>query len=186
MWGNKKAEPDSPPAAIPASSKAPETNTKPTSATVEGKVMSTDAVRPVAAAPAGSTARLGASLHIKGEISGNEDLQVDGTVEGLIQLDDRKLTVGASAKVTADLVAREVVVYGSVKGNLRARDRIEIKKDGSVIGDLTTARIMIEDGAYFKGAIEIDRKGSEASGGHEKPAFVKAATAAVQTSKASS
>lgn len=186
MWGNKKTEPDSPPAAIPASSKAPETNTKPTSATVEGKVMSTDAVRPVAAAPAGSTARLGASLHIKGEISGNEDLQVDGTVEGLIQLDDRKLTVGASAKVTADLVAREVVVYGSVKGNLRARDRIEIKKDGSVIGDLTTARIMIEDGAYFKGAIEIDRKGSEASSGHEKPAFVKAATAAVQTSKASS
>jgi hypothetical protein len=89
MWGNKKAEPDSPPAAVPVSSKAPETNIKPTSATVEGKVMSTDAVRPVAAAPAGSTARLGASLHIKGEISGNEDLQVDGTVEGLIQLDCR-------------------------------------------------------------------------------------------------
>jgi cytoskeletal protein CcmA (bactofilin family) len=189
MWGNKKAEPASSPTAVPAPSKAPETNTttKPTSATVEGKVMSTDAVRPVAAAPAGSTARLGASLHIKGEISGNEDLQVDGTVEGLIQLDDRKLTVGSSAKVTADLVAREVIVYGSVKGNLRARDRIEIKKDGSVIGDLTTARIMIEDGAYFKGAIEIDRKGEATSSAtHEKPAFVKAATATVQTSKATS
>jgi len=186
MWGNKKAESNSPSAAVPAPPKAPETNiTKPTSATVEGKVMSTDAVRPVAAVPAGSTARLGASLHIKGEISGNEDLQVDGTVEGLIQLDDRKLTVGASAKVTADLVAREVVVYGSVKGNLRARDRIEIKKDGSVIGDLTTARIMIEDGAYFKGAIEIDRKG-EVSSSHEKPAFVKAATATVQSGKVSS
>ena len=186
MWGNKKTESEAPPAVVPALSKAQETNTtKPTSATVEGKVMSTDAVRPVAAAPTGTTARLGASLHIKGEISGNEDLQVDGTVEGLIQLDDRKLTVGASAKVTADLVAREVVVYGSVKGNLRARDRIEIKKDGSVIGDLTTARIMIEDGAYFKGAIEIDRKG-EVSSSHEKPAFVKAATATVQTGKASS
>ncbi len=186
MWGSKK--PDSPPTAVPAPSKAPETNsTKPTSATVEGKVMSTDAARPVAAAPAGSTARLGASLHIKGEITGNEDLQVDGTVEGLIQLDDRKLTVGASAKVSADLVAREVVVYGSVKGNLRARDRIEIKKDGSVIGDLTTSRIMIEDGAYFKGAIEIDRKGEVTStSSQEKPAFVKAASAAVQTSKASS
>ncbi len=112
---------------------------------------------------------------------------MDGTVEGLIQLDDRKLTVGASAKVSADLVAREVVVYGSVKGNLRARDRIEIKKDGSVIGDLTTSRIMIEDGAYFKGAIEIDRKGEVTStSSQEKPAFVKAASAAVQTSKASS
>ena len=96
--------------------------------------MSTDAVRPMATTPAGATARLGASLHIKGEISGNEDLHVDGSVEGLIQLEDRKLTIGASAKVTADLVAREVVVYGSVKGNLRARDRIEIKKDGSVTG----------------------------------------------------
>jgi len=186
MWGSKK--PDSPPTAVPAPSKAPETNsTKPTSATVEGKVMSTDAARPVAAAPAGSTARLGASLHIKGEITGNEDLQVDGTVEGLIQLDDRKLTVGASAKVTADLVAREVVVYGSVKGNLPVRDRIENKKDGSLIGDLTTSRIMIEDGAYFKGAIEIDRKGEVTStSSQEKPAFVKAASAAVQTSKASS
>ena len=105
------------------------------------------------------SARLGATLHVKGEITGNEDLAIDGSVEGLVQLEDRKLTVGASARLTADIIAREVVVYGNVKGNLRARDRIEIKKDGSVIGDLTTARIMIEDGAYFKGSIEIDKAG---------------------------
>jgi cytoskeletal protein CcmA (bactofilin family) len=104
-------------------------------------------------------ARLGSTLHVKGEITGNEDLLIDGSVEGLVQLEDRKLTVGASAKVTADVIAREVVVYGNVKGNLRARDRIEIKKDGSVVGDLTTARISIEDGAYFKGSIEIDKTG---------------------------
>ena len=104
-------------------------------------------------------ARLGSTLHVKGEITGNEDLLIDGSVEGLVKLDDRKLTVGASAKVTADVIAREVVVYGNVKGNLRARDRIEIKKDGSVVGDLTTARISIEDGAYFKGSIEIDKTG---------------------------
>lgn len=115
----------------------------------------------------GATARLGASLHVKGEITGNEDLSIDGTVEGLVHLEERKLTVGASAKVTADIVAREVVVYGNVKGNLRARDRIEIKKDGSVVGDLTTARIMIEDGAYFKGSIEID-KGGDAPGSSDK------------------
>jgi cytoskeletal protein CcmA (bactofilin family) len=107
----------------------------------------------------GGTARLGASLHVKGEITGNEDLAIDGSVEGLVHLEDRKLTVGASARLTADIIAREVVVYGNVKGNLRARDRIEIKKDGSVVGDLTTARIMIEDGAYFKGSIEIDKAG---------------------------
>jgi cytoskeletal protein CcmA (bactofilin family) len=76
--------------------------------------------------------------------------------------------VGASAKVTADIIAREVVVYGNVKGNLRARDRIEIKKDGSVVGDLTTARIMIEDGAYFKGSIEIDKTGDASDGSYEK------------------
>ncbi len=105
------------------------------------------------------TARLGSSLHVKGEITGNEDLAIDGSVEGLVHLEDRRLTIGASARLTADIIAREVVVYGNVKGNLRARDRIEIKKDGSVVGDLTTARIMIEDGAYFKGSIEIDKAG---------------------------
>lgn len=116
----------------------------------------------------GGTARLGGSLHVKGEITGNEDLHIDGSVEGLVQLEDRKLTVGASAKVTADIIAREVVVYGNVKGNLRARDRIEIKKDGSVVGDLTTARIMIEDGAYFKGSIEIDKSGDGGDSSYEK------------------
>ena len=146
--------------------------------------MSTDAMRPLNTTPSGSTARLGASLHVKGEISGNEDLHIDGSVEGLIQLEDRKLTVGASAKLTADLVAREVVVYGSVKGNLRARDRIEIKKDGSVVGDLTTARIMIEDGAYFKGSIEIDRTASGSETDLDKPAYSRAATAPAATTPA--
>jgi cytoskeletal protein CcmA (bactofilin family) len=124
----------------------------------------------------GGAARLGASLHVKGEITGNEDLHIDGTVEGLVHLEDRRLTIGSSAKVTADIIAREVAVFGNVKGNLRARDRIEIKKDGSVVGDLTTARIMIEDGAYFKGSIEIDKTG-DAGGSEndlEKPAYMRA------------
>jgi cytoskeletal protein CcmA (bactofilin family) len=128
----------------------------------------------------GNTARLGSSLHVKGEITGNEDLLIDGTVEGLVQLEDRKLTVGASAKVTADVIAREVVVYGNVKGNLRARDRIEIKKDGSVVGDLTTARISIEDGAYFKGSIEIDKTG-DAADEASKSSFSRANRGAAAT-----
>jgi cytoskeletal protein CcmA (bactofilin family) len=119
---------------------------------------------------------------VKGEITGNEDLAIDGSVEGLVQLEDRKLTIGASARVTADVIAREVVVYGNVKGNLRARDRIEIKKDGSVVGDLTTARIMIEDGAYFKGSIEID-KASDASSSDDldKPSYTRTNRAAATT-----
>ncbi len=108
---------------------------------------------------------------------------IDGSVEGLIQLDERKLTVGATAKLTADIIAREVVVYGSVKGNLRAKDRIEIKKDGSVNGDLTTARISIEDGAYFKGSIEIDKSAEKESHGSafSKPSSQPAATAGPKT-----
>jgi cytoskeletal protein CcmA (bactofilin family) len=116
-----------------------------------------------AAAP-DTTGWLGSSLHVKGDITGTEDLLIDGSVEGLIHLDERKLTVGTTAKLTADINARDVVVYGSVKGNVRATGRIEIKKDGSIIGNLTTAQIMIEDGADFKGSIEIDRSTAEEAG----------------------
>jgi cytoskeletal protein CcmA (bactofilin family) len=176
MWGNKK--PETPQSAQPEPKNFPTNQPpKPAPATWEDKpAMSTDAMRPLGATADRATARLGASLHVKGEISGNEDLLIDGSVEGLIQLDERKLTVGTTAKVTADIIAREVVVYGTVKGNLRAKDRIEIKKDGSVNGDLTTARIMIEDGAYFKGSIEID-KSSEKDTAHN--AFAKSSGAPV-------
>lgn len=194
MWSNKK--PDSPQQQQPQSQSAPVTaetriniTPKPAPATWEGNInMSTDAMRPVGATSDRASARLGASLHVKGEISGNEDLQIDGTVEGLVNLEDRKLIVGAAAKVTADVVAREVVVYGSVKGNLRARDRIEIKKDGSVVGDLTTARIMIEDGAYFKGAIEIEKttdSGRDKDKDVERPAFARAASGPTVAQKSS-
>ncbi len=96
-----------------------------------------------------------AGLRIRGEISGNEDMLVEGLIEGPIQLGDGMLTLGATGKITADVVAREVIVYGKLKGNLTARDRIQIKDVGSVVGDLATARIIIEDGANLKGSIEI-------------------------------
>src|SRR5580704_8418637 len=117
MWGNKK--PETPQAAQPVPS-TPNFSTnqppKPAPAAWEDKpAMSTDAMRPMGATADRATARLGASLHVKGEISGNEDRRIDGSVEGLIQRDERKLTVGTTAKVTADIIAREVVVYGTVK-----------------------------------------------------------------------
>ncbi len=124
--------------------------------------------------PAGAIARLGSSLHVKGEISGNEDLYIEGTVEGLVHLDERKLTVGATAKLTADVIAGQVIVYGSVNGNVRAKGKIEIKKDGSVTGDLTTAQIIIEDGAYFKGSIEIEQSAEK---GGDKNVFLRTASA---------
>ena len=122
---------------------------------------STPASPSVPARPSTAVARnlacLGKSLEIKGTISGDEDMQIDGRVEGPVSLQGQKLTVGGSGQMNSQITAREIVVYGKVNGNLRARDRVEIKKDGSVIGDITTARISIEDGAYFKGRIEIDR-----------------------------
>ena len=122
-----------------------------------------------------------AGLRVKGEISGNEDLLVNGIVECPIQLEEKILTVGPSGKLTANVVAREVIVFGEVKGNLVARDRIQIKKEGSVVGDLTTGRIVIEDGANFKGSIEIVRQTTDAAS--EKPPQSFAATASAADSQ---
>jgi len=102
------------------------------------------------------SARLGASLQIKGQISGTEDLQIDGVVEGPITLRGHGLTVGPTAQLNSEVHAGQAVVYGKIVGNLHARERVDIKKDGSVVGDIDTARISIEDGAHFKGRIEID------------------------------
>jgi cytoskeletal protein CcmA (bactofilin family) len=102
-----------------------------------------------------TTSYLGPGLHIKGEITGNEDLNLDSKVEGLVSIGGFRLTVGPSAHVVADIIAREAVIAGEVSGDISAYDRIEIRKSASVLGDLSTGKIMIEEGAYFKGAIEI-------------------------------
>jgi len=119
------------------------------------------------ARPSAPTARnlscLGASIEVKGRISGDEDLQIDGKVEGPVTLQNHRLIVGRSAQMSSEISAREIVIHGKVTGNLNARDRVEINKDASVMGDLHTSRIMIEDGAYFKGTIEIKRTNSSSS-----------------------
>ena len=178
MWGNDK-KPGTQQVAPPETKNfVSNQNQPPKSAPATWEGTTAMSTSPLGATGDRATARLGSSLHVKGEITGSEDLLIDGSVEGLIQLDERKLTVGATAKLTADIIAREVVVYGTVKGNLRAKDRIEIKKDGSVNGDLTTARIMIEDGAYFKGSIEIDKSAEKDSHGS---AFAKTNAPAAAT-----
>lgn len=110
-----------------------------------------------------SSARLGAGLQIKGHITGSEDLQIDGKVDGPITLRGHELTVGPAAQLNSEIHAGEVVVYGKVVGNVHARDRVDVKTNGSVIGDISTARISIEDGAHFKGRIEIDPTKSQAA-----------------------
>src|SRR5208283_2461807 len=143
---------------------------------------STEAPRAVEPTPDRASGWLGASLRVKGDITGTEDLLIDGTVDGSVQLEGRKLTVGKAAKINADIDAKDVLVYGYVKGNVHAKGRVEIKKDGYIVGNLTTAQIMIEDGADFKGTIEIDRSAKEA----EKNAPARAAAAAAGAGAAAS
>ena len=135
----------------------------PTQETRVPGVPSSSPAAPRPAAPAArSVACLGSTFTIKGEISGEEDLQIDGKVEGPVSLRNHRLTVGSGGQLNSEINAREVVVYGRAVGNIRVRDRVEIKKNGEVVGNITTARLSIEDGAYFKGSIEIERSKSHA------------------------
>ncbi len=98
---------------------------------------------------------IGKSIVIKGEIASSDPLYIDGCVEGLINAPAHRVTIGREGKVRADISAREVVIMGEVCGNLIGGDRVEIRSDGSLMGDLTAHRICIEDGAFLKGAIDV-------------------------------
>jgi cytoskeletal protein CcmA (bactofilin family) len=120
-------------------------------------------VRPVATAAitGGDQATIGKSLIVKGELSGSESLYIDGKVEGTINLPGNRVTVGRNGQVAANILAREIVVLGKVRGNCQAQDRVDIRAEGSLTGDVIAARISIEDGAFFKGGIDIRKAGSE-------------------------
>ncbi len=105
-------------------------------------------------------ATIGKSLVIKGEVTGSESLYIDGRVEGSISLAGNRVTIGRNGVVAANINAREIVVLGKVRGNLTASDRVDIRSDGSLTGDVVAARISIEDGAYFKGGIDIRKGGT--------------------------
>ena len=134
------------------------------------------APRPVATTTA-DQATIGKSLVIKGEVTGSESLYIDGRVEGSINLSGNRVTVGRNGVVSANINAREIVVLGKVRGNLTASDRVDIRSDGSLTGDVVAARISIEDGAFFKGGIDI-RKAGQKPNGEEVKASAEAATAA--------
>src|ERR1700722_8105178 len=139
-----------------------------TAAPMTAPSMSTNTMSPSepAAAPRPVTpttsdqATIGKSLVIKGEVTGSESLYIDGRVEGSINLSGNRVTIGRNGVVAANINAREIVVLGKVRGNLTASDRVDIRSDGSLTGDVVAARISIEDGAFFKGGIDIRKAGS--------------------------
>ena len=118
------------------------------------------AVEPPARAQAPNNAEqatIGKGLFIKGEISGSESLFVDGKIEGSINLPGNRVTVGRNGQVAANIIAREVVILGKIRGNVSATDRVDIRAEGALNGDVAAARISIEDGAFFKGGIDIKK-----------------------------
>jgi len=126
--------------------------------------------RAAAAGLPGDQATIGKSLVVKGELSGSESLYIDGKVEGTINLPGNRVTVGRNGQVAANILAREIVVLGKVRGNCQASDRVDIRSEGSLTGDVIAARISIEDGAFFKGGIDIRKPGGEGKAGEPVPA----------------
>lgn len=147
MWNRKKEE-EAPPQR-PAPSQAP----KPQEPAREGIPMSTMPTRSLDADS--RTASIGKSVSFKGQLFSREDLYFDGEIEGSIEMPEHRLTIGPNGKVNANIKAREIVVLGNINGNVDAGDKIDIRKEARLLGDIRTSRIVIEDGAFFKGSIDI-------------------------------
>jgi cytoskeletal protein CcmA (bactofilin family) len=118
---------------------------------------------------------IGKSVIIKGDLSGSEDLTIEGQVEGKIELRQNVLTIGPNGKIKATIFAKAVVVQGDVQGDITASERVDIRDNGSVDGDLSAPRIAIADGAHFRGSIDMQRQGGKVE--TSKPAEVKPAAA---------
>jgi cytoskeletal protein CcmA (bactofilin family) len=155
MWKSRDDKPATPATPQPA---APSLSTTPVMKETRSMEIpkSTDNFR-------ADVAHIGKSVLIKGELSGSEDLYLDGEVEGNIELRDHSLTIGPNGRVRANIHAKDVVVFGKVDGNVAGNDRVELKRSAVLMGDIATQRIVIEDGAFFKGAIDIKKEGKSES-----------------------
>ena len=149
MW--KPNQPGSP---SQSPSTEPTRPSVPTASSHEQTSTRTSSTSPASPAAA-DQATIGKSLVVKGEVTGSESLYIDGKVEGAINLPGNRVTVGRNGQVSANISAREVVVLGKVRGNINASDRVDIRSEGSLTGDVIAQRISIEDGAFFKGGIDI-------------------------------
>src|SRR6266478_4549785 len=147
MW-NKRKEEEYPPksGSMPSTPANPIKDSAPMSTAPAASHFSTDMRGP---------AVIGKSVMIKGQIFSREDLTIDGEIDGSVELQEHRLAVGPHGQLQAGVKAREIIVLGAIHGNVEASDKIDIRKDAKLVGDIKTARIVIEDGAYFKGSIDI-------------------------------
>ena len=153
MW-KARPEEDNRPTFSPSQPASPATTT-PASATTSSMNLSPKETPKHVPEPRADVGHIGKSVVLRGELTGNEDLYLDGEIDGNINLRDHKLVIGPNAKIKATISARDVVVHGRVEGNINSIERVELKRSCSLTGDVNTQRIVIEDGAFFKGAIDI-------------------------------
>jgi len=162
MWSKRREDelPQQPqrPAGVPAPPAQPTVETQ----RREPQTMSSPSrtFEPETPSTRGGSAALGKNVTVKGQIFAREDLTIDGEVEGTVECQEHRLTIGPNARVQAGLKAREIIIHGSIQGNVDATDKIDIKKEAKLVGDIKTSRIVIEDGAYFKGSIDISKVAS--------------------------
>lgn len=193
MWTTNKRKEDEVPQRLDRPAGVPVSTTTPAEVPRKESInMSTPArpfdTEPVSARGTGPAA-LGKNVTIKGQIFAREDLMIDGEVEGNVECQEHRLTIGPNARVQAGLKAREIIIHGSIQGNVDATDKIDIRKEAKLVGDIKTSRIVIEDGAYFKGSIDISkaaatRPAAQAGGAQPVSTATPAAQSVVNTAAA--
>jgi len=129
----------------------------------------------------GDIVNIGKSVVIKGELSGSEDLTIEGQVEGKIELKENVLTIGPNGKIKAQVFAKALIVLGEVHGNVSATEKVEIRDGGSVDGDIVSPRVAIADGAHFRGSVDMQRKSGPPAAGQPRPAPAPAPAAQATT-----
>jgi cytoskeletal protein CcmA (bactofilin family) len=166
MWKRDEAvRPAGPTAGTPA---APPATPAPAPTPVSTR---SEEVRPAAR----DMVNIGKSVVIKGELNGSEDLTVEGHVEGKIELRDHVLTIGPNGRIKAEVFAKSVIVLGEVTGNVTASEKVDIRDNGSVDGDIISPRVAIAEGAHFRGSVDMQRAGGARPAGQKAPEPVKAA-----------
>ena len=185
MWNKKRDEepqrPPQRPAYTPPAAPPPQPAAAPNPIEARKETAPVSSMPPARFEPEnrGGAATIGKAVRVSGNIYSREDLYVDGDLEGTVEALEHKVTIGPNGTVKATLKAREVVVLGAIHGNVEATDKIEIRKDAKLTGDIRTARIIIEDGAYFKGSIDIVKPEPKAAPKPAQAAPVAAAAAPV-------
>jgi len=163
MWKRDDAVKPTPPGSAPAGNVQSQSNQHVNPAPAPEPVRSSDSLRGMEKGPV----NIGKSVVIKGELTGSEDLTIEGHVEGKIELRQNVLTIGPNGKIKAQVFAKSVVILGEVTGNVTASEKVDLRDNGSVDGDIAAPRVAIAEGAHFRGSIDMQRTGGK---GESKPA----------------